>query len=76
VEHAAALTPAAKLVKLADKICNLRDMADQPPAGWEIQRRREYFDWARQVVDALRGASPRLESVFDAAYARRPPVGS
>ena len=72
VEHAPHLTRPAALVKLADKICNLRDMADKPPAQWNLERRREYFDWARRVIDGLRGAHPGLEAVFDAAYAARP----
>jgi len=61
-------------VKLADKICNLRDVADNPPADWDLQRRVEYFDWARAVVDQMRGAHAGLERLFDAAYARRPTV--
>jgi len=72
VEHAAGLSKEAKLVKLADKICNLRDISDRPPAHWDRQRRREYFDWARRVIDGVRGAHPGLEKAFDAAYARRP----
>ncbi len=72
VEHAPTLSRAAKLVKLADKICNLRDLASRPPVGWDRRRRQEYFDWAKAVIDGLRGAHPRLERAFDAAYARRP----
>ena len=72
VEHAAHISREAKLVKLADKICNLRDVVAHPPAGWSLERRREYFDWAKRVVDRLRGAHPGLEAVFDAAHARRP----
>jgi guanosine-3',5'-bis(diphosphate) 3'-pyrophosphohydrolase len=72
VEHAAHISREAKLVKLADKICNLRDVADQPPQDWSMERRREYFDWAKRVVDRLRGVHPALEAVFDAAYARKP----
>lgn len=72
VEHAPQLAPRARLVKLADKICNLRDVADQPPAGWPLARRQEYFDWAKAVVDGLRGTHAALEAAFDAAYARRP----
>ena len=72
IEHAAGISPGAKLVKLADKICNLRDVAERPPAKWDLERRREYFDWAKRVVERLRGTHPRLEAAFDAAYARRP----
>jgi guanosine-3',5'-bis(diphosphate) 3'-pyrophosphohydrolase len=72
IEHAAHAGAPAKLVKLADKIANLRDLSSSPPAGWSLERKREYFDWARQVIDALRGVHPRLEALFDAEYARRP----
>ena len=72
IAHAPELSSRARLVKLADKICNLRDVADRPPAGWPLERRQEYFDWAKAVVDGLRGAHPALEAAFDAAYARRP----
>ena len=72
VEHAGGLSPEAKLVKLADKICNLRDVAERPPAKWDRARQREYFDWAKRVIDGLRGAHARLEAAFDAVYSRRP----
>ncbi|KGS31138.1 HD domain-containing protein [Burkholderia pseudomallei] len=72
VEHAAHISCRAKLVKLADKICNLRDIAKSPPADWSLARKREYFDWAKAVVDGLRGVHPGLEAIFDAAYEARP----
>ncbi len=72
VEHAPHLSAEAKLVKLADKICNLRDAADRPPAKWDLARRQEYFDWARQVIAGVRGVHARLEAAFDAAYLQRP----
>jgi len=62
----------ARLVKLADKICNLRDIAARPPTGWSLERRREYFEWAKEVVDKLRGTHPALERKFDDAYALKP----
>ena len=68
VEHAAHLSQKAKLVKLADKISNLRDIIGSPPADWSSDRKREYFAWAKQVVDQLRGANPKLEAVFDDVY--------
>ncbi|MDJ0739452.1 MAG: HD domain-containing protein [Gammaproteobacteria bacterium] len=72
IDHAATLSTAARAVKLADKICNLRDVIDSPPAGWPIERCRDYFDWAKQVIDGLRGEHPRLEALFDDVYRRRP----
>lgn len=72
IDHAPHLSHEAKLVKLADKICNLRDLANSPPAGWPLARKQEYFDWAHAVVQGLRGAHAGLEPLFDAAYAARP----
>ena len=72
VLHAATISHRAQLVKLADKICNLRDLVSSPPADWPLARRREYFEWSRAVIDQLRPANPRLAAVFDAAYARKP----
>jgi guanosine-3',5'-bis(diphosphate) 3'-pyrophosphohydrolase len=62
----------AKLVKLADKIANLRDMIGSAPAGWSTQRKREYFDWAKQVVDQIRGTNEALERRFDSLYRQAP----
>jgi len=72
VERAAHISREAKLVKLADKICNVRDVAYQPPAKWDLTRRREYFEWAKAVVDQMRGLHPGLERKFDEAYALKP----
>ena len=72
VENAAGLSPDAKLVELADKICNLRDMHSAPPEHWDLQRRREYFDWAKNVIDKIRGCHTVLERIFDEAFAFRP----
>ncbi len=72
IERSAQASHSARLVKLADKICNLRDMLTNPPATWDLSRRREYFDWAKQVVDQLRATNPRLETIFDRVYAQRP----
>jgi guanosine-3',5'-bis(diphosphate) 3'-pyrophosphohydrolase len=72
VARAARSSKGAKLVKLADKISNVRDVLADPPAGWTIERRREYFDWAKSVVDQVRGANPKLERRFDQLYRQRP----
>jgi guanosine-3',5'-bis(diphosphate) 3'-pyrophosphohydrolase len=72
VEHAPGLSADAKLVKLADKICNLRDVATDPPAHWTLARRREYFDWAKRVVDQMGRVHPKLHAAFEGAYARMP----
>jgi guanosine-3',5'-bis(diphosphate) 3'-pyrophosphohydrolase len=72
VEHAPQLSVAAKLVKLADKTCNLRDMVESPPHDWSEERRREYFAWSARVVAGLRGVHAGLEGAFDDQHARGP----
>jgi guanosine-3',5'-bis(diphosphate) 3'-pyrophosphohydrolase len=72
IEHAASLSSSAQFVKFADKICNIRDMSGSPPVDWSSERRAEYFAWAKQVVDQMRGVSPVLEKLFDAAFAGHP----
>ncbi len=69
VEHAPHMSHAAKLVKLADKTCNVRDVIDSPP-DWPFERKQQYLAWAKQVVDGLRDASPSLAGRFDAQHAR------
>ena len=65
VEHAASISREAKLVKLADKIANITDIINMPPVDWSNDRKKDYFDWAKAVVDNLRGAHQGLEKDFD-----------
>lgn len=69
VAHAAHISREANLVKLVDKICNLRDILASPPADWPAARKADYFAWAGAVVDNLRGVHPGLEALFDAVHA-------
>ncbi len=72
IHHAPHLSDKARLVKLADKIANLRDIQRSPPVGWELERRQAYFDWASDVVKGIRGTHPHLEALFDEIYQMRP----
>ena len=65
VEHAASISHEAKLVKLADKIANITDIINSPPADWSNDRKKDYFIWAKAVVDNLRGVHQGLEKDFD-----------
>ena len=59
----------AKLLKIADKTSNLRDLVRSPPKRWTEERLRDYVDWAEQVVRSCRGLNAKLEAGFDAAHA-------
>jgi len=70
VEHAPHLSPGAKLIKLGDKISNVTDVTNHPPADWPLERRREYIDWGEAVVAGLRGTNAGLEAKFDEVAAK------
>lgn len=74
IEHAAHISEKSKLVKLADKISNLRDVLNNPPPDWSLERRQQYFDWAKRVIDQIRGTHTALEALFDETYAKRPEI--
>ena len=69
VEHAPHISERAKLLKIADKINNIRDIIKSPPADWSLERRQEYLLWTEKVVAGLRGVNPNLESQYDALLA-------
>ncbi len=68
IEHAPHLSNGAKLVKLADKVSNVRDVLQNPP-DWTDQRKAEYIIWAKKVVAGLRGVNKNLEDYFDSLTA-------
>ncbi len=69
IEHAPLASRRAKLIKLADKTCNIRDITSSPPADWSLQRCVEYFDWSDRVIAGCRGSDAALEAAYDEAVA-------
>ena len=55
-------------IELADKIANLRSILVSPPPDWSVQRQREYFEWAKRVVDGLRAPNVALKAEFERVY--------
>ena len=68
VENAPRKSVRAQMIKLADKISNLRAVLASPPVGWTLERKRQYFEWARKVVSGLSAANPSLKAEFDKTY--------
>lgn len=66
VQHAPDLSPTAKQLKIADKICNIRDISNTPPVGWSNERKLKYLKWTKDVVDGCRGINKDLEKLYDA----------
>jgi (p)ppGpp synthase/HD superfamily hydrolase len=69
VEHAPHKSPRAQVIKLADKISNLRSLLTSPPANWSTERKRDYFAWAQSVVNALSAPNPILKAEFERTFA-------
>lgn len=61
----------AKLVRLADKLYNLRDIERTVPVGWTPERVDEYIKWAKAVISGCRGINSNLEKELDAIFARK-----
>lgn len=64
-EHAPRASAQAKQIKIADKICNIRDIMHNPPANWPIERKREYLLWTTRVVAGCRKVNDLLDQTFD-----------
>jgi (p)ppGpp synthase/HD superfamily hydrolase len=70
IEHAPKMSARAQTIKLADKISNLRGILTSPPIDWKYERKRQYFDWGKSVVDALSAPNPILKAEFEKTYRR------
>ena len=64
IEHAPHLTPPARHIKLADKICNIEDILEHPPE-WTVERKLQYIEWGQKVINGIRGTNADLEEYFD-----------
>ncbi|CAL8127076.1 unnamed protein product [Orchesella dallaii] len=68
VKNASHKSLQAKLVKLADKIYNLRDLNRVLPEGWDENRRREYFNWAEKVCCQIYDANDHLAKCLQTLF--------
>jgi guanosine-3',5'-bis(diphosphate) 3'-pyrophosphohydrolase len=65
VENAPHKSPSAKMIKIADKICNLRSILTDPPVDWSIDRQYDYFIWAEKVIAGLTGVNQKLDKAAE-----------
>ena len=70
IEHAPKLSVRAQVIKLADKISNLRSILSSPPPDWDYERKKQYFEWGRRVADGLSAPNPILKAEFEKTYQR------
>lgn len=72
IEHAKEISTAAKLVKLSDKLSNMKDLMFNPPTHWTEQEIVGYVVWSYFVVNNLKGQASlncqletQLDEIFD-----------
>ena len=58
-------SPDAKLIKIADKISNIRGRIAPDPSEGERADLADYVGWAEQVVSGCRGGNAWLDRTFD-----------
>ncbi len=63
VAHAPTLSLEARLVKLADRLYNVRDLA-HGPAGWSQEKIDGYYGWGQKLLDVLKGTNAQLEALL------------
>jgi (p)ppGpp synthase/HD superfamily hydrolase len=68
IENAPHKSARAKMLKIADKISNLHSILKSPPEDWPLERKREYFEWAKRVVEGCQGANAALDRTFKEIY--------
>jgi guanosine-3',5'-bis(diphosphate) 3'-pyrophosphohydrolase len=62
-------SPGAKLIKIADKISNIRARIFFEPDLEQQEELADYLAWAEQVVKGCRGVNARLDGLFDETVA-------
>lgn len=60
----------AARLKIADKTANLRDLVTAPPIGMSKEKKIEYANHARKVIESMREHPEALKRLFDLAYQR------
>ena len=68
IEHASHVSDRAKIIKLADKLHNYRDLCSLPPPGWSLDQIQGYFVWGSFVTRAAAGANPALDAILERFY--------
>ena len=69
VQAAPSLSTDARKIRIADKACNILDILAYP-IDWSLEKKQAYVTNAMEIVDQIRGSSPRLESWFDETVAK------
>lgn len=64
IDHAPFLSLNAQLVKLADRLYNIRDLRSLPPSIDREETINRYLQWGQKLLHALRGTNEALETAL------------
>lgn len=67
VTKASKLSRMAKIIKVADKICNIHDILTYP-IHWGRKRKIRYVEWSMHVFEGCRGQNEKLDQLFIDIY--------
>jgi guanosine-3',5'-bis(diphosphate) 3'-pyrophosphohydrolase len=65
IDNVKFLSDGARLIKLADITCNLRDIAE---SGWSAAKKDAYMSYLKRMRYALAGTDGWMEEMFDLTY--------
>ena len=71
VANAGQLSTDAIIVRLADKIYNLRDLNRARPIGWSEERVEEYFQWSSKIARQLVGRNAPMDAILKDLFRQR-----
>jgi len=63
-------SPGAKLIKIADKVSNVRARIFFEPDTEQREELADYLAWAEQVAKGCRGVNAKLDALFDETVAQ------
>lgn len=70
VVNAGKKSPGAALVKICDKLSNIRAVAESPALHWDRARQLAYLDWADAVVVGLPAGADPARALFAQTLAK------
>lgn len=68
IKHAPHLSEGACLIKLGDKASNVKDIVNDPPPDWSEERKHDYVEWTKLVVNELAQVSLPLKEHYERNY--------
>ena len=63
ITKAPSLSRKAKLIKIADKLCNINDLLNYP-INWSTERKLKYVNWSYEVYNGCKGENNLLDNAF------------